>query len=207
MLVGAVSLQGYFTEYERFHYIIELNCTGNESSIWNCSYSLLSENGCNGYDASVYCQGIIIIMSIIVLNNCIAISTPMDDCADGDVRLVGGSTEYEGRVEVCINRAWGTICSRYYGWSTSDINVVCRQLGHQGLGMKTAYKNNDLSYILGSYPYYRFEPGVGPIFMSYVQCSGTESNLLECSYRQSFQYSYCSHSVDAGLSCEGTQLT
>lgn len=147
MLVGAVSLQGYFTEYERFHYIIELNCTGNESSIWNCSYTLLSENGCNGYDASVYCQGIIIIMSIIVLNKCIAISTPMDDCTDGDVRLVGGSTEYEGRVEVCINRAWGTICGRYYyGWSTSDSNVVCRQLGHLGFGMKIAsIKNHDVN--------------------------------------------------------------
>ena len=56
----------------------------------------------------------------------------MSDCSDGDVRLVGGSTEYEGRVEVCINRAWGTICR--YSWSTSDSNVVCRQLGHQGLG-------------------------------------------------------------------------
>ena len=57
----------------------------------------------------------------------------MANCTDGDVRLVGGSTEYEGRVEVCINRAWGTICRN--GWSTQDSNVVCRQLGHMGLGM------------------------------------------------------------------------
>lgn len=60
----------------------------------------------------------------------------MADCSDGDVRLVGGKTEYEGRVEVCINRAWGTICSRYYWyWDTADSNVVCRQLGHMGLGI------------------------------------------------------------------------
>ena len=65
----------------------------------------------------------------------------MADCEDGDVRLVGGNTQYEGRVEVCINRVWGTVCSsRYssrrstYYWGMPDSNVVCRQLGHMELG-------------------------------------------------------------------------
>lgn len=62
------------------------------------------------------------------------------NCTDGDVRLVGGSTEYEGRLELCINRMWGTICRRYYYyyyssyWDLNDAKVVCRQLGHQELG-------------------------------------------------------------------------
>ena len=59
------------------------------------------------------------------------------DCKDGDVRLVGGSTEYEGRVEVCINRVWGTICDRY--WYTQDSNIVCKQLGHMELGIDMIY--------------------------------------------------------------------
>ena len=67
----------------------------------------------------------------------------MADCEDGDVRLVGGSTQYEGRVEVCINQVWGTVCSRRYSswwwnynsWGTPDSNVVCRQLGHMELGI------------------------------------------------------------------------
>ena len=71
----------------------------------------------------------------------------MSDCIDGDIRLVGGDTEYEGRVEVCINRVWGTICSRSshyywwwsYGWGAPDSNVVCRQLGHMGLGIKVMF--------------------------------------------------------------------
>ena len=47
----------------------------------------------------------------------------------GDVRLIGGSNEREGRVEVCIGKVWGTVCS--YGWSSSDARVVCRQLGFE----------------------------------------------------------------------------
>ena len=44
----------------------------------------------------------------------------------GALRLVGGSTPYEGRVEICFNNLWGTICDD--GWNNADAMVVCRQL-------------------------------------------------------------------------------
>lgn len=52
-------------------------------------------------------------------------STPQATCDDGEMRLIGGNTSLEGRVEICYNRAWGTICSD--GFGAEDADVVCRQ--------------------------------------------------------------------------------
>ena len=49
-------------------------------------------------------------------------------CDTGDVRLVGGEYPSEGRVEICLNNAYGTICD--VGWTNEDARVICRQLGY-----------------------------------------------------------------------------
>ena len=48
-------------------------------------------------------------------------------CIDGDVRLEDGVREYEGRIEICYNGEWGTVCDD--GIRDSVAIVVCRQLG------------------------------------------------------------------------------
>ena len=53
-------------------------------------------------------------------------------CTHGSVRLVGGSTSNQGRVEVCFGLTWGTVCDHgfYYYDAYYIARVVCRQLGY-----------------------------------------------------------------------------
>lgn len=53
-------------------------------------------------------------------------------CTNGDVRLVAGSSELEGRVEICSGGVWGTVCDD--GWRNVDTRVVCGQLGYASAG-------------------------------------------------------------------------
>lgn len=66
---------------------------------------------------------------------CLSDVSPPLTCSDGEVQLVGGTGRHEGRVEVCFNETWGTICDD--GWGVADAQVVCRQLGYQAEGLQT----------------------------------------------------------------------
>lgn len=50
-------------------------------------------------------------------------------CENGEVRLVGGGTLLEGRVEMCYNSRWGTVCDSM--WDSRDAGVVCQQISNE----------------------------------------------------------------------------
>ena len=65
------------------------------------------------------------------------------------MRLVGGSYQWEGRVEIFFNRSWGTITDS--DWTSEDTQAVCRTMGYFRSGeiycnIKKAVHLNQLYY-------------------------------------------------------------
>ena len=53
-------------------------------------------------------------------------------CSDGELRLEGSDIAGQGRVELCIDETWGTICDD--SWGTPEAVVVCQALGFSRFG-------------------------------------------------------------------------
>ena len=134
---------------------------------------------------------------------------PVDYCYTGVMRLVGGDTEAEGRLEICINNRWETVCDNV--WTDNHTAVVCRHLGFndniggthkQSIATLVVYLGNT-STGSGStyYTSERFGEGTGPIFIDYINCTGSEPGIWEkCSH---FTHYYgCSHNDDVGVQCQ-----
>ena len=108
-------------------------------------------------------------------------------CTGVTIRLVGGSSYNEGRVEVNYNGEWGTVCDD--GWDDTDASVVCRQLGFGLSGTS-----------IGSAG---FGQGSGSIWLDSVTCTGNESTLASCGHLGIGVTRSCNHSEDAGVRCSG----
>ena len=59
-------------------------------------------------------------------------TTTFATCTDGELRLVNGGSDLKGRVEVCQNHAWGTVCDELFG--VPEAQVICQQLGFASEG-------------------------------------------------------------------------
>lgn len=126
-------------------------------------------------------------------------------CNDGDVRVMGGMNEREGRVEVCVDETWGTVCDNNF--NVPDAQVVCRGLGFSRFGKaidadKKPVAINSLlptgAQAVGSA---FFGQGTGTIVLAGLMCIGTESNLLDCPRLTPS----CTHMQDAGVRCQATR--
>lgn len=119
--------------------------------------------------------------------------TSTDNCTTGDIRLLPSpqschDCDYiEGRVEVCINNAWGTVCGDSF-FGPTDAGVLCGQLG--------GYFTNNSEIIVG-------EPGSGPIFIERLECTQENTNILVCPTFSPLGLVNCNHSLDVSIKCEG----
>lgn len=135
MAIGRTS--AYFGQGSGLVQIDSVQCAGTEPQLQNCSYTQTSRCG-HSNDVGVTCNGehtnrtirIEKLIWYLITNTCTV-------CSTGDVRLAGGGPgrSSEGRVEVCVNHQWGTVCDN--GWNSTDANVVCHQLGFSRFSMSS----------------------------------------------------------------------
>ena len=151
---------------------------------------------------------------MLILYICLVeISTSDANCTTGGIRLMIGtelSTNGSGRLEVCFNNAWGTVCDRSF--DDADAAVACSQVnGFQRSGMSNCFffksKAANLLNTTGALalPHSSYPVGSGPIFLSELECAGSEFSLTSCftGHNLSPGLVTCNHSMDVSIQCQG----
>ncbi|XP_041372560.1 deleted in malignant brain tumors 1 protein-like [Gigantopelta aegis] len=157
--------QAHFGQRTGPIWLDNVNCTGSEQNLDQCSFPAWGIHDCvHKEDVGVRCQ-----------------------CLDkSSVRLVNGSNDHEGRVEILHDGQWGSICDD--GFNDNGAQVVCRSLGFQSFNAKF-------------YRQAHFGQRTGPIWLDNVNCTGSEQNLDQCSF-PSWGIHDCVHKEDVGVRCQ-----
>lgn len=141
-------------------------CAGTESSLSQCAFSGWNREDCAASEAvGIRCA-----------------------VAEGDIRLVGGPSGMEGRLQVFHAGAWGEVCddyfdgyyTAYYGYSTT---TVCQQLGYEGGTFLSTYDAPGDTFVLDD-----------------VNCTGTERRIDACPHL-AWGTEDCSATEGAGFRC------
>ena len=109
---------------------------------------------------------------------------------NGDVRLVNGVSENEGRVEVYYDGQWGTVCDD--SWHSRDGDAICKQLG---------FESAERIFYGAEYG-----EGTGPIWIDQINCPDGAESILECRHN-GWGVHDCKHKEDASVRCDRQEAT
>lgn len=108
------------------------------------------------------------------------------------IRLLGGASEFEGRLQVHLNGKWGTVCD--YGWTIKNAALVCHQLGYALNPSDWRLQRSEL-------------PNAGTsedVILSNVRCTEHDIDIIKCRAEQASNkdfFNSCSHAQDVGIRC------
>ncbi|CAM9173890.1 unnamed protein product, partial [Bubo scandiacus] len=145
------------------------HCDGTAAHLQQCPVTTLGASPCSqGNTAAVICSG---------------------SASFGSLRLVGGGSRCDGRVEIFQDGVWGRVLDDQ--WDVQEASVVCRQL--RCGEARTAYNPP------------KPEHGSGPVGLRGVRCAGHEANLSLCN--SSLPESTLAAGVveDVGVICGGSR--
>nr|XP_034306085.1 deleted in malignant brain tumors 1 protein-like [Crassostrea gigas] len=140
--------------------LYDLHCNGDENSLYDCPHNPEDSSPfhTHRYDVGVACM---------------------------DIRLVGGSSPMNGRVEVNFGEGWGTVCDD--GWDNNEARVVCRMLGYHGSAQGLQGSSTT--------------GGHGFILLDGLLCTGSETSLATCPRSVEIGRHACTHVEDARAVC------
>jgi deleted-in-malignant-brain-tumors protein 1 len=200
-LSGATeALVGGFPQDEKYLcrvWLDNVQCSGNETNLWNCKHNGLGVTGCvdERQKAGVKCKG-----EIGDVHNDPTVGREEEcnqlDLETGytDLRLMTGNNDTtslgRGRVEVYYKNTWGTVCDDL--WDENDAQVVCKSLRFA-------------SFSRVGFPR-EFGTGTGHIWLDDLECVGTEGSLADC-IGVKFHPNDCLHVEDASVVCNGPRIS
>ncbi|XP_025100423.1 deleted in malignant brain tumors 1 protein-like isoform X2 [Pomacea canaliculata] len=148
----------------------KVECQGDETSLAQCNHSGFYIHSCyHSEDVGVICNSAPII-----------------------AKLVDGTSDAGGRLELFVNGQWGTVCDK--GFGQEDALVACRMMGFNS-SEKTATAVSSFKY----------REGTGAILLADLKCNGTETRLEQCN-NALFYNNQCEHSQDVGIICNANPV-
>ncbi|NXO00805.1 C163A protein, partial [Rhinopomastus cyanomelas] len=148
---------------ESFH------CEGTETHLGQCPVTALGASLCAPENsAAVTCSG---------------------PPGSGSLRLVGGGSRCDGRVEIFQHGSWGRVLDEQ--WDLREASPVCRQLR---CGEAEA-----------AYTPPKPQRGTGPVGLRGVQCGGHEASLALCNSSRSEPAAATLIAEDVGVICSGSR--
>ena len=145
----------------------------------------------------------------IIIHDSVSIylCTEPQTCNNGEIRLKDGAVAQEGRIEVCYNNIWGSVCGD--GFDFTDAYVACKTISISGIFLVvthwyTCRLNHIIPYTLITEPTVytdsEFGDGSVPIVYSNIECKGFEESFNECSKKEYGSF-ICSRKHVAGVRC------